>query len=323
MHPPRGRGGRAQRREAASIRPMRELTTPIACAVALVGSVTAGLAMPEASWSPRTVEPVARPERIISLALPADEIVLALVEPARILALEAFVDDPTASNATLEARAVAGRMHQPIVAEAILAAEPDLVILPGWSDPQIGALLAHQGVPVHRMGFPASLAEVRHEIRGLGSALGELDGAEALIRAMDARLEAVQRRGGERKSRPSVLLGAWADQTPARGTVFCELVELAGGRCAAAEAGYEGHAMVPLEHLLALDPDIFVENQYRADARARELVPRRGPSADPRYRTLRAVREGRVVEIPSAHLLATSHHVAALAEDLARAMEAP
>lgn len=301
---------------------MRDLTTLLACAVALVGSVTAGALAPEPRWAEREVERHARPDRIVSLALPGDELVLALVEPSRVLALEEFVDDPRASNAVAEARAVERRMVQPIVAESILAAEPDLVILPAWSDPQIGALLALEGVPVHRIGSPASLQDVRGEIRALGAVLGESERAEALIRAMDARLAAVRARGEARRDRPSVLLAAWDGQTPARGTVFCELVDLAGARCAAAEAGYEGYALVPIEHILALDPDVIVTNAYRADSRARELVPEPSIAVDPRYRTLSAVREGRIVDVPSAHLLATSHHVVALAEDLSAALSA-
>src|SRR5690606_34117472 len=108
-------------------------------------------------------------------------------------------------------------MRQPISAEVILAAEPDLVILPGWSDPQIGALLALEGVAVHRCGSPASLEDVRAEIRALGRAVGEPARAERLIAEMDERLAAVRARAAERAERPTVLLAAWDGQTPARG----------------------------------------------------------------------------------------------------------
>jgi iron complex transport system substrate-binding protein len=299
-----------------------DLATPLACVLALAGSALAGALAPEAAWAPRDVPTPARPARIVSLALPGDEITLALVAPSRVLALEEFVDDPRASNAVDLARAVRGRMRQPIVAETILAAEPDLVILPAWSDAQIGALLAYQGVATHRLGAASSLAEVREEIRALGAVLDERAGAEALVTAMDARLDAVRARGEARAERPTVLLAAWSGRTPARGTIFCEVVELAGARCAAAEAGLEGYAALPLEDLLALDPDVVVINRYRADASAREIVPELPLAQDPRYRTLRAVREHRVVDVPTEHLLATSHHVASLAEDLADALDA-
>ncbi|HEY8430023.1 MAG TPA: ABC transporter substrate-binding protein, partial [Sandaracinaceae bacterium] len=163
--------------------------TAIACTAALLASVGAGALVPGARWHGHA-EPPARPERIVSLALPADEIVLALVEPSRVLALEEFVDDPVASNVVQEARAVRGRLRQPITAEDVIALEPDLVILPGWSDPQLGALIEHQGIAVHRLASPSSLDEVRAQIRELGALLDEREGAERLVREMDARLDA-------------------------------------------------------------------------------------------------------------------------------------
>lgn len=292
--------------------------TPIACVAALLGSAGAAALAPEARWEPRATSAPARPERIVSLALPADEILLALVDPSRILALEAFADDPTASNVVREARAVRGRLRQPIAVETILALDPDLVIVPGWMDPQTPALLEHQGIAVHRLPSPSSLAEVRAQIHELGDVIGEREGAARLVAAMDARLAAVRARA--RPRRETVLLAAWSGFTPARGTIFCELVELAGARCAAAEAGLAGYAPLSVEQLLALDPDVIVENRYRADAGAREVVAAPSFAGDPRHRTLRAVRSGRVIDPPTAHLLATSHHVAALAEDLERAL---
>lgn len=299
-----------------------EHATWLGCALGLLGSALAGVAAPEAAWSAAPAEPPARPARIVSLTTPADEVALALVEPERFVAIDAFADDPEASNVVREAGAVRGRMHQPISAEAVLAARPDLVLLSGWSEPQLESLLALSGVPVQRVGSAGSLAEVRAQIAGLGRVLGEPEGARALIDAMDARLDAVRARGEARAERPRVLLFAWSGYTPARGTLFCELVELAGARCAAAEAGLAGFAPLSLERLLEIDPDLVVVNGYRADGRARAVVPDPALDADPRMRTLRAVRAGDVVSIPSAHLLATSHHVASLAEDLSSALDA-
>lgn len=300
----------------------RDLVTPLACAVALLGSAGGVALAPERAWEPREAPAPARPSRIVSLAVPADEILLAVIAPQRILAIDEFADDPRASNAVDAARAVQGRLPQPIAAESILALAPDLVILPAWSDPPIGALLAHQGVPVHRVGSPSSLEAVRAEIRALGDVVGARDRAEARVAEMDARLDAVRARGEARRARPGVMLLLWSGLTPGRGTLFCEVVELAGARCAAADAGLEGFAPIPVERVLELDPDVIAIDRYRANARARTVVPEGSIADDPRYRSLRAVGAGRVVDLPSAHLLATSHHVAALAEDLADALDA-
>lgn len=293
----------------------------LACVLALALSVGGGTFAPMPA-EPGPDAPVAeRPRRIVSLSLPSDEMLLALAEPERILALEEFVDDPQASSDVDGARTVAGRIGQPIAAEKILALAPDLVILPAWSDPQISALLASEGIAVHRLAAPSSIHDVRTQIRALGAAIHEQERAEVLIARMDARLDSVRTCGARRTRRPTVLLAAWSGVSPARGTIFCELVELAGARCATAEAGLEGQASLPTEMLFVLDPEIIVTNRFRADGRARGLLPERTIEDDPRFRTLRAVRERRIVDLPAAHLLATSHHVASLAEDLCRALD--
>jgi iron complex transport system substrate-binding protein len=207
-----------------------------------------------------------------------------------------------------------------MLVEPVLAAAPDLVVMPPWSDPAVGALIAHQGIPVHHVGTPSSLAEVREQIRQMGDVVGEQQRAEQVVGALDARLTAVAERARAHLRRPTVLLWSWSGHSPGEGTLFSELVRLAGGRCAAAEAGLSGYAPIPLERLLELDPDVLVLSRYRADGRARDVVPDPAPDDDSRLASLRAVREDHVLELPTAHLLATSHHVAALAEDLERAL---
>lgn len=52
-----------------------------------------------------------KPERIVSLSISTDEILLDLVEPKRIVALTKYVDDEGISNATEQAKAVKGRVQ--------------------------------------------------------------------------------------------------------------------------------------------------------------------------------------------------------------------
>lgn len=69
-----------------------------------------------------------KPERIVSLTISTDEILLELVAVERIAALTYLVDDPGISNAVEKSKKVSARLDGNS-AEAILALKPDLVIV--------------------------------------------------------------------------------------------------------------------------------------------------------------------------------------------------
>jgi ABC-type Fe3+-hydroxamate transport system substrate-binding protein len=106
--------------------------------------------------------------------------------------------------------------------------------------------------------------------------------------------------------------------TAGRGTLIGELIERAGGRNAAAEAGVEGHARLDAEHILAIDPDYILLAPWRADARERSLTGELSVTRDPLLVRTRAVRHGHVLFVPPSHLMSTSHFVALAVEDIAR-----
>ena len=274
-------------------------------------------ALPSDAAAGATPARPARPRRIVSLSLPADEVLLAITEPDRILALEEFVDDPEASRAVEEARAIERRV--PMSVDAIAALEPDLVLMPPWADASIGALLTRFGVPVLAVPTPTSIDEVEAGVRAIGEAVGEPERADAQVLFARDRIDMVRRFVAD-APRPSVLL--WADTgfTPAAGTLFCDVVGAAGGRCAAADAGMSGYSPLTLERLVELDPEVIVVHGYRADGRARSIAPTHALSGDPRLGSLRAVREGRVIAIEASLVLTTSHHVATTVERLAHVL---
>ena len=88
--------------------------------------------------------PIFPPQRIVSLNLAADEILLALTPPARIAALTYLADDPTYSNVRAEARAMTHKVKAN--AEQVLALQPDLVIVSAHTNAAVKGLLRTTGV---------------------------------------------------------------------------------------------------------------------------------------------------------------------------------
>ena len=104
------------------------------------------------------------------------------------------------------------------------------------------------------------------------------------------------------RRRPGVLFLSWGNFTAGRGTLLDEIMDRAGAENLASEAGLSGTAPISLELAVALQPDaiLSVAGEHEDPA---ELF--RG---DPRWAALPAVRSGRVLGLPTALALSTSHH---------------
>ncbi len=258
------------------------------------------------------------PSRIVSGTLATDEILLALLPPQRLAALTYLADDPTVSNVAAEARAVPGRLKQ-VEAERVLALEPDLLLVARYTRREIIVQLEGAGVPVLRMPSYDTLSDIRRNICFLGSAVGVEAKSEVLIAEMDQTLAHIRTltRG---ELRPRVLYYGPSGFTAGKGTIFSELLEVAGGRNAVEKVGVTGYVHLPLETALALDPEVILLSGYRGTRRAEEIKPSQELADDPAWKNVAAVRNSRVYTIPGNHLSCISHHVVKAAEDIARVL---
>ena len=89
----------------------------------------------------------APPKRIVTLSMSTDEVMLGLVEPERMAAVNGLLDDPVSSNVTALVKAIPHRIGNPTV-EEIMELQPDLVVVPDWGDLSIVPSLREAGVKV-------------------------------------------------------------------------------------------------------------------------------------------------------------------------------
>jgi iron complex transport system substrate-binding protein len=289
--------------------PLPRTLALVACALVLSALLAGG---GEAGLGPVSVPPPAHPERIVSIGLHQDELALALA-PERVVAIDAFADEPDTSFVAAEAGHVGGRARAS--AESILSHRPDLVLLPGWVDRELEAAIVEAGVAVHREPVVTSVAEIRASIERLGGLLDAREEASSLLVSFDAGLAALAPPPADP---PPVLLLSATGTSPGQGTLFAELVQLAGGRIALER---DGILPLSIEALLAIDPAVIFVDAYVADGRAR-TTGQDGMIPDALRPHLRAVRDGRLHALAPRIANTTSHHVletlAALHEAIAR-----
>ena len=110
----------------------------------------------------------ARPQRIVSTNVCADQLVMLLADPQHIVAVSSLASDPEVSNLAPEARR---HKINHARAEEIIRLAPDLVVGDIQTGRHASDLARSIGVPVHLVGWPSSIGEVERIIRDLGNVL--------------------------------------------------------------------------------------------------------------------------------------------------------
>ncbi len=236
----------------------------------------------------RRVTVPARAERVLSLAPSTTEFVFALGAGDRLVGRSDACDFPPAAAAVPSV----GTLFPPSY-ERILATRPDLVLMIDGNADVRRRLTAH-GLPVVVVQ-PKTLDGILDATGRLGRLLGREAAAEALVRALTARRDALVARVPA--GRPRVLYEVWPDPLTSAGpaTFLGDLLRVAGGRnVVPAEAG--DWPRLSMERVVAADPEVVLT--ARADSRAAILAGDRAGWA-----AVTAARTGRVVAVPDPDLL--------------------
>ncbi len=239
------------------------------------------------------------PRRVASLNLTADELLVEMLPPERLVAVTRWADDADMSNVAGRVPATAVRLPRADL-ERLVALRPDLVVVSEYTDADFLRLLEKSGLRSHRLSGLDTLAGIRVAIVELGEAVGTPEAAARLAARFDAVLGELARRL-EGTKRPRVLY--WADpHTAGSGTAIGALIEAAGGTNVAGELGLRGIVPLAGERAFAADPDVLLITRGSGAATALR--------GHPLLSRTRAVREGRVVEIPNRLLVALSDRAA-------------
>jgi iron complex transport system substrate-binding protein len=260
----------------------------------------------------RAVRLTAPPQRIASVPLASDEILLDLVGPGRLLGVTYLARDATISN--VAERLTGVRADLSGNPELLISLDADLVVMATYSNPAALDQMLAADVPVFVLAEFGSLDAIRANMRLLGRATGTEVRAEALIAQMDARIAVVQARVAGCEPVRVLYYEPAGGVTYGEGSTVGEILRLAGAHNVAAELG--AYPLIDAEFVLAADPDVVLLGGWAAGLDD----PVAWFTGDPVFGGLRAVREGRVYAVSQAHLTAVSHYAALGVEDVARAV---
>ena len=255
----------------------------------------------------RLVSLPAAPQRIVitgkALVMIADAVYTFPEAPERIVGIGnagqgssnfiALIDPDYAQKAVLENNAGA---------EQIAAVQPDLVLLKSYLAESVGAPIEAIGIPVIYVDFETPEQYTR-DLAILGQVFQNESRAAELSAYYQERAAQIQQVTSAVETRPRVLMlyysdkdGAMAFNVPPLGWMQTQMVQLAGGDPAWAEANpSNGWTQVTLEQIAAWDAEQIFIISYTADPA--EVVA--GLQNDPNWQALRAVQGNQIYAFPA------------------------
>jgi len=232
----------------------------------------------------REVTIESEPMTVITMAPSMTEVLYVLGLGDRLIGRTDYCNYP---EAALEAESI-GSLREPNV-EALIALNPDIILMSTHASEEVAALLEDAGITVAVLAAQESFDGVYEIIRQAGEIFNVQDKAESVVEAMQADVAEVVEavKDAEKKSVYYVVgYGEWGEYTATGDTFIHELLEMAGGNNIASDG--EGWSY-NLESIIEKDPEFMICSELGATKD--DLTTIDG------YKDLTAVLEGRLVTI--------------------------
>lgn len=257
-------------RSGKLIGPVRLLVMALTASALVGGTLTATLAGDAPAQT-------ARPDRIVSINLCTDQLVLALADRRQIAGLTRNAVDPGMSD---QANAAHGLPLLANSAEQILAIDPDLVIgMPASGSAALAALAPHRYRLVD-VDLANRLDEIYQTIEQTAAAIGHPDRGAAMIAAMERDLTDLSSPGRGRVAayyqRRGYMTGT--------GTLVDDMMNRIGLVNLAEKLGKPPLSRLSVEEMVAANPDFLIVERatMTVDDRGAEMLHHPALSGIPR-----------------------------------------
>jgi iron complex transport system substrate-binding protein len=215
------------------------------------------VALSAAGLAPAAVT-VSKPQRIVSMNLCTDELVLRLADRQNIVSITYKAREPDQSNVVDLAQGI------PInhgLAEEIIPLKPDLLLSGVYTTRATVALLKRAGIRSVDADVTESFDDVRKQYREVAALLGQQERGEQIIAEMDSNLARLAR---ERPAVPPTAIVLHANNfTFGRGSLIDEVLTHAGFENVAARLGIGEIGQLPLEIITMNPVDVLIVSSYR------------------------------------------------------------
>ncbi|MEY4237808.1 MAG: hypothetical protein RL339_409 [Pseudomonadota bacterium] len=190
---------------------------------------------------------------IVSLNPCTDAILAEVADPAQLLAISHYSQDPAGSSMDLAAarrfRATGGSV------EEVLALQPDLVIDGNFTPPATRAALERMGLKLEQVSIAATVPDSLAQVRRLAALAGHPERGEALVGRIEAALSASK---APASAPVPAIVWQGGGIVAGEGTLITALLDHTGFSNAAATQGLAQASHLPLEDMLAHPPRVIL-----------------------------------------------------------------
>ena len=237
-----------------------------------------------------------KPQRILTVSAGTDELMLGLVEPERMAAINESLADTEHTNIPWVRERIPTVIVRSPSVEQIAALRPDLVVVTPWMPRENIDAIRELNVPVLVCKSAATMEDIHSNIRLFAAAVGEPERGEKLIGMMEAKLAEIRAKIAEvpeEKKHKSIALISIMVNYGGAGCTFDELCRYTDSINAKAAAGNRMGQEMTKEQLVAANPDYLFFPSYEDGATNEENYGRQYLE-DPSLEQMTAVRERQI-----------------------------
>ena len=242
------------------------------------------------------VEFTHKPQRILTVSAGTDELMLGLVEPGRMAAINESLADREHTNIPWVCDRIPTVIPRSPSVEQIAALRPDLVVVTPWMSRENIDAIRELNVPVLVCKSAATMEDIHDNIRLYAAAVGEVERGEKLIGMMEEKLAEIRakvEKVPEEKKHKSIALISIMVNYGGAGCTFDELCRYTDSINAKAAAGNRMGQEMTKEQLVAANPDYLFFPSYEDGATNEENYGRQYLE-DPSLAQMTAVRERQI-----------------------------
>lgn len=244
--------------------------------------------------------------RIATINLSGDEMILNLVSSERIVGLSGAINEDEDMSNVCDLAKGFPKIENNI--ETLLNLDPDLVIGADWIKKENLQHIEDSGINTFIYKTPKTFEEQKNLILDIANLVEEKEKGEIIVKDIETRLKNLQEKISKVKTKsPRIMIYTSLETTSGKNTTFDEFVRLIGGINAVSEVGIKGEVKISKETVIDIDPEIIIVPIWKEHINSEEFM--NFLMNDDSFKDIKAIKNRKIYGIPFKKLSPTSQYM--------------